>query len=182
MKAKASRRTKSSAIQPTAPAPEYCFIPSPVGELLLVADADALLGLYFAGCDHVPAAAQAWRLNSEHAVLRLAEQQLRDYFAGARKTFSVPFRLVGTEFQQRVWQQIARIPFGATVSYSELAQRAGRPEAIRAAGTSTGRNPLSIIVPCHRVVGKNGGLHGFAGGLERKRQLLGLENLELFKR
>src|ERR1051325_2484980 len=109
-------------------------------------------------------------------VLREAAKQLREYFAGKRKSFSLPLRLAGTDFQRRVWGEIARIPYGETVSYSALAQRAGAPLAVRAAGTSTGRNPAAIVVPCHRVMGKNGDLCGFGGGLERKRYLLKLEN------
>ena len=158
---------------------EYCLVKSPIGELMLVTDGSALMGLYFFGCDHIPAASQHWKRNAEHPILRLAGQQLTEYFAGKREKFSVPLRWTGTDFQASVWREIARIPYGETVSYSDLASRAGKPEAIRAAGTSTGRNPISIIVPCHRVVGKNGSLHGFAGGLERKRHLLGLETSEL---
>src|SRR5262249_49580642 len=85
-------------------------------------------------------------------------------------------RPTGTDFQEKIWQQIARIPYGKTISYSELAKRAGAPEAVRAAGTSTGRNPVAILIPCHRVVGKNGSMGGFAGGLERKHHLLELES------
>ena len=95
---------------------------------------------------------------------------------GKGKSFSVPLRLSGTDFQKRVWREIALIPYGETLSYSELAKRAGAPHAVRAAGRSTGRNPVSIIIPCHRVVGKNGNMCGFAGGLEKKRHLLELES------
>jgi methylated-DNA-[protein]-cysteine S-methyltransferase len=154
----------------------YCAIKSPIGELRLAADDTALTGLYFAGCKHIPATRKQWTLDARHPVLLEAAKQLGEYFAGKRATFSLPLRLVGTDFQERVWNEIALIPHGETVSYSELAKRAGKPLAIRAAGTSTGRNPISIIIPCHRVMGKNGGLHGFAGGLDRKRRLLGIEN------
>jgi methylated-DNA-[protein]-cysteine S-methyltransferase len=148
-----------------------------VGELILVADADALIGLYFAGRDHVPSARTGWKRTDDHPILRKAATQLREYFDGKRTKFALPLRFTGTEFQKKVWNEIAKIPHGVTTDYSELARRAGSPDAIRATGTSTGRNPISIIIPCHRVVGKNGDLCGFAGGLETKRFLLALENV-----
>ncbi len=157
----------------------YSIIKSPVNDLMLVADDSALTGLYFAGCDHIPAASQQWTLNARHPVLKQAAKQLQEYFAGKRKNFSLPLRLTGTDFQQKVWRQIALIPFGETVSYADLAGRAGAPLAIRAAGTATGRNPLSIVIPCHRVMGKNGSLCGFAGGLAKKQQLLELEKPDI---
>jgi methylated-DNA-[protein]-cysteine S-methyltransferase len=153
----------------------YAIVNGPIGGLMLVADDSALIGLYFAGCDHIPVASQRWTLNPRHPVLQQAAKQLREYLAGQRKEFSLPLRLAGTDFQQRVWREISLIPYGETISYSDLASRAGAPQAIRAAGTNTGRNPVSIIIPCHRVVGKNGTMRGFAGGLERKRRLLELE-------
>jgi methylated-DNA-[protein]-cysteine S-methyltransferase len=154
---------------------QFSIFKSPLGDLLLVADGSALVGLYFAGSDHVPVSSQHWTQSEDHPILRQAKQQLREYFDATRKTFSLPFRLTGTEFQEKIWREIALIPYGQTVSYSELANRVGSPKAVRAAGTSTGRNPVSIIIPCHRVVGKNGNLTGFAGGMERKERLLGLE-------
>src|SRR5579863_3389204 len=163
-----TKNTKDSVMN------SFSTIKSPIGELLLVADDSALTGIYFVGCDHIPTASKGWKRNAQHPVLRQAAAQLEEYFAGKRKTFSLPLRLSGTEFQQKVWEQIARIPHGETINYSELARRAGAPEAVRAAGTSTGRNPVAVIVPCHRVVGKDGTLCGFAGGLDRKRHLLAL--------
>ena len=154
----------------------YSIVQSPVGDLTLVADNGALTGVYFAGRDRIPGASKRWTRDARHPVLREAAKQLREYFAGKRKSFSLPLRLAGTDFQRRVWREIARIPYGETVSYSALAERAGAPLAVRAAGTSTGRNPAAIVVPCHRVMGKNGDLCGFGGGLERKRYLLKLEN------
>jgi methylated-DNA-[protein]-cysteine S-methyltransferase len=129
-----------------------------------------------AGGEDISAAAKQWKLDAQHPILRLAAKQLQEYFAGEREALSVPLRLAGTDFQQRIWREIARIPCGQTLSYSDLANRAGAPRAFRAAGTSTGRNPAAIFVPCHRVVGKNGSMCGFGGGLDRKRFLLGLEN------
>ena len=156
----------------------YSILQSPIADIMLVADDSALIGLYFVGCDHVPAASRRWKLNAKHPVLQQAAKQLGEYFSRKRKSFSVPLRLAGTDFQQRVWQQIALIPYGETIHYTDLAKRAGAPRAVRAVGTTTGRNPVSILIPCHRVVGKNGSLCGFAGGLERKRDLLELENLD----
>ncbi len=153
----------------------YSIIKSPIDDLMLVTDDSALTGLYFVGCDHIPTASNRWTLNPQHPVLRQAAKQLQEYFAGKRESFSLPLRLAGTDFQERVWREIALIPYGETISYGDLAKRAGAPQAIRAAGTSTGRNPVAIVIPCHRVVGKNGDMCGFAGGLERKRYLLGLE-------
>jgi len=153
----------------------YSIVKSPIDDLMLVADDSALVGLYFVGRDHVPAASKGWSLNAQHPILQQAAKKLKEYFAGKRSEFSLPIRLIGTDFQKRVWRQIALIPYGETITYSTLAERAGAPEAIRAAGRSTGRNPVSIIIPCHRVVGKNGNLCGFAGGLERKQHLLALE-------
>ena len=152
------------------------LIKTPLGDLLLVANETKLIGLYFDACDHVPAARKIWVANSNHPILQETEKQLREFFDGKRSDFSLPLHLVGTDFQERVWREIARIPFGETITYTELADRAGAPRAIRAAGTNTGLNPISIIIPCHRVVGKDGGMGGYAGGLERKRHLLELEN------
>jgi methylated-DNA-[protein]-cysteine S-methyltransferase len=154
---------------------EYSLFKSAIGELMLVTDGASLVGIYFAGRDHIPTSSQDWKRNDKHPVLRQAAGELAEYFDGKRKTFSVPLRLSGTEFQESVWKEIARIPYGQTITYTELAKRAGVSDAIRAAGTATGRNPISIIVPCHRVVGKNGTLCGFAGGLDKKTHLLNLE-------
>ncbi len=153
----------------------YSIIKSLVGDLMLVADGSALTGLYFGGCQHVPAESKRWTLNAQHPVIEKTAKQLNEYFEGKRTSFLLPMRLAGTDFQEKIWRQIALIPYGKRISYSELANRAGAPQAIRAAGTATGQNPLSIIIPCHRVMGKNGGMCGFAGGLERKRLLLELE-------
>jgi methylated-DNA-[protein]-cysteine S-methyltransferase len=114
-------------------------------------------------------------MDPQHAVLERAREELCEYFEGRRTVFSVPMRIAGTAFQERVWREIALIPFGETISYAELARRAGAPEAIRAAGMATGRNRIGVMIPCHRVMGKNGTLTGYAGGVERKRRLLELE-------
>ncbi len=146
-----------------------------LGDLLLVANDTHLLGIYFANHKNGPALSEDWELNPKHPVLKQAGKELQEYLEGKRTRFSVPFSFEGTDFQQAVWRQIAAIPFGETISYTELARRAGKPDALRAAGTATGRNPISIIVPCHRVIGKGGGMGGYAGGLDRKKVLLKAE-------
>jgi methylated-DNA-[protein]-cysteine S-methyltransferase len=118
---------------------------------------------------------RGWQLDRRHPVLKRAKKELAQYFAGRRKRFSVALDPRGTPFQRAVWKQIARVRFGETLSYGELARRAGHPGSARAAGAATGRNPIGIIVPCHRIVGSNGSLTGYAGGLARKRGLLALE-------
>jgi methylated-DNA-[protein]-cysteine S-methyltransferase len=147
-----------------------------LGELLLVANATHLVGIYFANHKHVAEPSGDWKLDLKHPVLRKASKEIQEYLDGTRTTFSVPISFEGTEFQREIWGQIALIPFGQTISYSELARRAKATKAVRAAGAATGRNPLGIIVPCHRVIGKNGSMTGFAGGLERKKSLLELED------
>ena len=159
----------------------YCILKQPLGDLLLVASETELIGLYFDGRNHVPAARSTWTLDPRHPVLREAQKQLQEFFAGKRSQFSLPLKFQGTKFQERVWREIARIPFGTTITYSELARRAGNPRAIRAAGMNTGLNPLGIVIPCHRVIGKDGSITGYAGGLEWKRHLLELENNNVFE-
>lgn len=154
---------------------KYSITKSNVGDLVLVTDGTSLVGVYFSGRDHIPASSKTWQRNNEHRVLQEASRQLSEYFAGKRTEFSVPLRPAGTSFQETIWKEIARIPYGQTITYTELAQRAGVSEAVRAVGTATGQNPISIIVPCHRVIGKNGTLCGFAGGLDKKTHLLKLE-------
>jgi len=147
----------------------------PLGSMLLVAVDDALAGVYFEGQKYEPVIAADWRLDPRHPVLRQAQQELAEYFAGTRTRFDVQLAAQGTPFQIQVWAAIAAVPYGRTATYGDIARYAGRPESVRAAGAATGRNPLSVIVPCHRIVGADGALTGYAGGLERKRALLGLE-------
>ena len=150
---------------------------SPLGEIVLVADEDgnALTGIYFARQKHFPANTADWRDARETPLLHQAEAQLHEYFAGGRTTFDLPLAPVGTPFQRRVWHAIAAVPFGTTISYAELARRIGTPSAVRAAAAATGRNPLTVVIPCHRIVGSDGRMTGYAGGVERKRALLDLE-------
>ncbi len=151
-------------------------MPSPLGEMVLASDGDALTGAWFDGQRYQPRLGPAWQRRPDLPLLRRAAVELAEYFAGERIVFSVPLAPVGTPFQRDVWRAIAGVPYGATIAYRDLAARAGRPASIRAAGTATGRNPLSIIVPCHRIVGADGALTGYAGGLARKRALLALEH------
>jgi methylated-DNA-[protein]-cysteine S-methyltransferase len=146
-------------------------VPSPLGELLLIAEDGRLTGLHMPAEKHSPPAA-AVRDESAFTTVRL---QLEEYFAERRSTFDVPLAPAGTPFQQRVWEELQRVGFGETITYAELAGRIGRPTAIRAAGAANGANPVSILIPCHRVIGSDGTLTGYGGGLEAKRFLLDLE-------
>ena len=151
---------------------------SPVGELVLVADDDALVAVLWPDDDpaRVRGIADAARVAADgHPVLRATAEQLDEYFDGRRTTFDLPLRPAGTPFQQAVWRALVDVPYGETTSYGELARRIGRPGAVRAVGLANGRNPISIVVPCHRIIGSDGSLTGYGGGLERKRYLLDLE-------
>ncbi len=145
-------------------------IASPSGEMRLVAEDEALVAIYFPQHNR-----PAWPEVAEavsHPVLVQAVRELGEYFSGTRREFSVPYALHGTEFQRRVWAALAEIPFGATRTYLQIAQAIGAVQAVRAVGAANGRNPLSIIVPCHRVIGADGSLTGYGGGLAAKRWLL----------
>jgi len=153
----------------------YDTFASPHGEMLLVATDAGLAGVYFKGQKYAPER-KDWKRDPDHALLKRAKRELAEYFAGRRKRFEVPLDPAGTAFQRKVWNAIARVGFGETISYGELAKRAGHPGSARAAGAATGRNPIGVIVPCHRIMGANGSLTGYAGGLARKRALLQLES------
>jgi len=153
----------------------FTTMDSPIGELLLISDAEFLTGLYT-----LPAAANeklklGARYHAELPLFVLVKEQLKQYFASDRRDFDIPLQPSGTEFQKSVWAELRRIPYGEHISYGELAKRIGNPAASRAVGLANGRNPLSIIVPCHRVISQNGSLTGYAGGLERKQFLLEIE-------
>lgn len=154
--------------------PELCYtvVASPLGEIRLVAQGDALTGVYFA--THRKAQ-MAPRRDDRHHVLTQAAQELSEYFAGGRKVFTTALALHGTEFQCAVWQALLSIPYGERRSYAQIASAAGNPQAVRAVGAANACNPLSIIVPCHRVVGADGSLTGYAGGMAAKRWLLEFE-------
>ena len=148
----------------------FCTHPSPVGELLLTWGGRALTGLYMDPHKWGPERGPDWR--EDAAPFAAAREQLDAYFAGELAEFDLPLAPEGTEFQRRVWDALRRIPYGKTVSYAELARMIGKSEAVRAVGAANGRNPISIIIPCHRVIGADGSLVGYGGGLERKRWLL----------
>jgi methylated-DNA-[protein]-cysteine S-methyltransferase len=156
---------------------KHALLPSPLGEILLTFDDEALHGLYFVGQKDAPAIHDGWMRDDAHPIAARTATHLERYFAGEAAGFDVPVRFAGTPFQVAVWQALRAIAPGDTVSYAELARRVGSPAAVRAVGAAVGRNPVSIFVPCHRVVGSDGSLTGYAGGLPRKTQLLKLEGV-----
>jgi methylated-DNA-[protein]-cysteine S-methyltransferase len=154
----------------------YKIIDSPIGKLKLVASDKALVAILWENDKPRRVRLSGLIVNGQHPVLLETERQLKEYFAGKRKEFSIALEMTGTQFQKDVWEALLAIPFGETRSYAQLAKQLGNPRATRAVGAANGRNPLSIIVPCHRVIGSSGKLTGFAGGLEVKAQLLSLES------
>jgi methylated-DNA-[protein]-cysteine S-methyltransferase len=151
----------------------YCYFETPIGELLLAGDKDALSMIGFPKGAMRRDPESDWIYNEDPFVT--ARQQLTEYFDGKRKEFDLPLRLDGTEFQVSVLEALQDIPYGETTSYGAIAKRIGRPKAMRAVGAANGRNPIPIIVPCHRVIGSSGDLTGFGGGLDTKEALLRLE-------
>lgn len=147
----------------------YTLVPSPVGELLLTSNGDALTGLFPASHRELPSVDDLTRDNGHFTGVK---DQLAEWFRGRLLDFNVPVALRGTDFQRSVWKQLLRIPPGVTCTYGELATQVGRPSASRAVGAAVGKNPISLIIPCHRVVGTDGSLTGYAGGLDVKRWLL----------
>jgi methylated-DNA-[protein]-cysteine S-methyltransferase len=153
----------------------YMWIDSPVGPLRLVGGAAGLAGVLWEKQDPSDSGFELTREDDRDPVLVQAARELREYFAGERQEFSVPLDFTGTEFQNKVWRALRSIPFGETRSYGELAAQIGAPKASRAVGAANGRNPIPIILPCHRVIGSSGSLTGFGGGLPMKQQLLAHE-------
>jgi methylated-DNA-[protein]-cysteine S-methyltransferase len=154
----------------------YTFIESPLGRLLLVAtDADSLVGLYLENQKYLPSIAADWHQVNNLPLFILAASQLDEYFHGDRSEFELPLAPVGSTFAMSVWQELQRIPAGRTRTYGEIARSIGRDGAARAVGAAAGRNPIAIIIPCHRAIGANGKLTGYAGGLDRKQWLLDRE-------
>lgn len=158
--------------------PQYVYkdMDSPLGELRLIATASGLAAVLWEGEDYQRAKMPDAQRNDQHPVLLMAEQQLKEYFAKTRTVFELPLDIKGTDFQLRVWKALLEIPFGITKTYGELARSLGDLKAVRAVGGALNKNPVAIIVPCHRVIGASGQLVGFAGGLHNKSLLLDLEN------
>lgn len=150
-----------------------CYFESPAGRLCLGADGTGICTLFFCGKE----AEKEGEFVEKTPLLEQAVRELQEYFAGKRKIFQVPLSLHGTDFQMKVWKELMKIPYGETRSYKQIAEAVGNPLAYRAVGMANNRNPVGIIVPCHRVIGMNGGLTGYAGGMEIKRKLLELEKM-----
>ena len=152
----------------------YDELATPIGQLRLVADAQGLREVWFENGRHRKSPDPRWVRDADK--LAFARVQLEEYFDGTRQAFALPLHPLGTPFQLTVWRELARIPYGATVSYGDMARRIGQPLAVRAVGAANGRNPLPIVLPCHRVIGSDGSLTGFGGGLPTKRFLLAMED------
>ncbi|MFT6068067.1 MAG: methylated-DNA-[protein]-cysteine S-methyltransferase [Bacteriovoracaceae bacterium] len=148
---------------------------TPVGELTLIGSDKGLSALLWEDDKPDRVRVKAEVEDKDHSVLKEAEAEIREYFLGTRKHFTIALNPIGTEFQLKVWNELKKIPYGETISYKELAIRVGNPKASRAVGGANGKNPLSIIVPCHRVIGASGKLTGFAGGVDVKSKLLNFE-------
>lgn len=153
----------------------YRKMKTPVGELTLIANEKALVALLWENDKPGRVKILAQKAAPQHPILKETEKQLREYFSGKRDRFEIPYEFYGTAFQKMVWQCLSKIPYGKRKTYSEIAKEIHAPKASRAVGAANGKNPLSIIIPCHRVVGANGSLTGFAGGLKAKEFLLQLE-------
>jgi methylated-DNA-[protein]-cysteine S-methyltransferase len=155
----------------------YARYESPLGTVIAIANGDGIFSIDFVDAKYAKRIDPEWIEDPKSPPLRECMQQLAEYFAGKRRDFDLPLAPRGTSFQERVWNEIARVPYGKTISYGELAKRAGAPGQARAAGAATGRNPVGVVIPCHRIVGADGSLTGYAGGLDRKQRLLELEGV-----
>jgi len=153
----------------------YTEMKSPLGTLLLTAENGSLIGVHFPGQKHDRPRQPHWQRADDDPVLAQARTQLAEYFAGQRTRFDLPLDPRGTSFQQAVWRALLAVPFGDTSTYGEIAATIRKPSAVRAVGAAVGANPIGIVVPCHRIIGRDGSLTGYAGGLERKAKLLALE-------
>lgn len=157
----------------------YMYMDSPVGALKLVAHDQALVAVMWDNEDHKRVRLAELVEDRQHPMLHKVKQQLQEYFEGQRQQFDLPLDFQGTAFQQQVWQALLSIPYGETRSYKEIAVQLGNEKAVRAVGAANGKNPISIIAPCHRVIGSSGALVGFAGGLDKKQILLSLEQSQI---
>ena len=157
----------------------YMYMDSPVGALKLVAHDHAFVAVMWDNEDHKRVRLAELIEDHQHPMLLRVKKQLEQYFAGQRQQFDLPLDFQGTDFQQQVWQTLLTIPYGETRSYKEIAVQIGNEKAVRAVGAANGRNPISIIAPCHRVIGSSGALVGFAGGLDKKQILLSLEQSQI---
>jgi methylated-DNA-[protein]-cysteine S-methyltransferase len=155
----------------------YTRFESPLGRVMAVADDEGITHVDFIDAKYARRIEPDWIEDPLAPALSDCVRQLGEYYEGKRKTFELPLAPRGTAFQRRVWDEIARVPYGETITYGELARRAGAPGHARAAGAATGRNPVGVVIPCHRIVGADGSLTGYAGGLERKRELLEIEGV-----
>lgn len=173
---KGAGATRGVLLSEAAGTLRHTVMDSPLGALTLVGDGEALTGIYFEG--HLRGPSPDALGPRDPAGFEEAERQLQEYFAGERQSFDLPLAPRGEPFQQRVWRLLRQIPYGETRSYGRLAHELGSPGLAQAVGAANGRNPLSVVVPCHRVVGADGSLTGYAGGLERKRRLLELEGAD----
>lgn len=153
----------------------YCYMASPVGQLKLVANEQALVAILWDNENPKRVRLAELIEDVSHPILLNTQQQLSEYFLGQRKVFDIPIDFEGTDFQKKVWRALLTIPYGETRSYKQIAQQLGNEKAVRAVGAANGKNPISIIAPCHRVIGAGGALVGFAGGLDKKEILLRLE-------
>ncbi|MGI8420271.1 MAG: methylated-DNA--[protein]-cysteine S-methyltransferase [Candidatus Levyibacteriota bacterium] len=158
----------------------YTIFSSPMGDILVTSDGEKILRFGFVGQKYLVEVPKEWAEKSDHKLLSEAKRQTDDYFSGKRKQFELPLFANGTPFQKKVWRALETIPFGQVTSYREIARKIGNPKAVRAVGAAIGRNPIGIIIPCHRVIGTNGTLTGYAGGLDRKQLLLKLEGVVHF--
>ncbi len=154
---------------------QYCYCKTPIGKLLLTGENGLLEEIHFPNSAENAVIEDDWQNN--RGAFSDVLQQLEEYFAGRRKVFKIKMNPKGTDFQRRVWQELQRIPYGKTASYGEIAHRIDNPKACRAVGGANGKNPIPIIIPCHRIIGTDGSLTGFGGGLELKKDLLRLENV-----
>lgn len=176
---KTSRKSVSKSTHKALEVLSAKIIKSPVGKLTLVADQNHLLAVLWEEERLGRVRLGKIQMSGKHPILEKAEKQLIEYFSGKRQQFNLPLKLNGTEFQSKVWSALASIPYGETWSYQDLAQKIKSPKASRAVGAANGKNPLSIVIPCHRVIGRDGSLTGFAGGMKNKKYLLDFERSKI---